>query len=83
METNAELQKELEEKLEELSPKGSLFESITYYNEEQLNQFLINMTQEQAIYCLSQAVKSGFRRGAYSLEESEAISKAIRTLGLI
>lgn len=83
MDSNEEMAKELQEKLEELSPKGSLFESITYYNDEQLNQFLSNMTQEQAIYCLSQAVKSGFRRGAYSLEESEAISKSIRTLGLI
>ena len=45
METNADLQKELEQKLEELTPKGALFESITYYNEEQLNLFLSNMTQ--------------------------------------
>jgi hypothetical protein len=81
MDSNDQLEKELQEKLEELSPKGSLFESITYYNEEQLNQFLSNMTQEQAIYCLMEAVKVAYRRGSYKLEESEAISKSLRVLG--
>jgi hypothetical protein len=81
METNADLQKELEQKIEELTPKGSLFESITYYNEEQLNQFLFNMNQEQAIYCLVEAVKIAYRRGSYSLEESEAVSKSLRVIG--
>ena len=82
METNSDIQKELEQKLEELTPKGSLFESITYYNEEQLNQFLHNMNQQQAIYCLTEAVKTAYRRGAYRIEESEAISKAIRVIGV-
>lgn len=82
MDSNEELEKELQEKLEGLSPKGSLFESITYYNEEQLNQFLHNMNQQQAIYCLTEAVKTAYRRGAYKIEESEAISKAIRVIGV-
>jgi hypothetical protein len=81
METNSDIQKELEQKLEELTPKGSLFETITYYNEEQLNQFLSNMTQEQAIYCIMEAVKTAYKRGSYKLEESEAISKSLRVLG--
>jgi hypothetical protein len=80
METNADLQKELEQKIEELTPKGALFESITYYNEEQLNQFLNNMNQQQAIYCLIEATKAAYRRGAFKLEECEAISKALRTI---
>lgn len=81
METNDNLQKELEEKLEEMSPKGTLFESITYYNDKQLEEFLHNMNQQQAIYCLIESTKAGFRRGAYKLEECEAISKALRILG--
>jgi len=80
METNTDIQKELEQKIEELTPKGELFESITYYNDEQLNQFLINMNQQQAIYCLIEAAKAAYRRGAFKLEESEAISKALRTI---
>ena len=81
METNSDIQKELEQKIEELTPKGSLFESITYYNDEQLNQFIINMNQQQAIYCLIEAAKAAYRRGSYSLEESEAISKSLRVIG--
>ena len=82
MDSNEEMVKELQEKLEELSPKGALFETITYYNEEQLNLFLSNMTQEQAIYCLTEAVKVAYRRGSFKLEESEAISKCLRVLGV-
>ena len=61
-------------------PKGSLFESINYFDENQLNEFYQNMTREQAIYCLIEAVKAAYRRGAYRLEESEAVSRALRTI---
>lgn len=81
MDSNNELEKELQEKLNELSPKGSLFESITYYSEDHLNEFLNNMNQQQAIYCLMEAVKAAYRRGSYKLEESEAVSKSLRVLG--
>jgi hypothetical protein len=82
MDSNTELEKELQEKLEELSPMGTLFDTITYYSVENLDQFLENMNQQQAIYCLTEAVKAAYRRGSFRLEESEAISKAIRVLGV-
>ena len=81
MDSSSELEKELQNKIKEMTPKGSLFESITYYDDENLNDFLSNMNQQQAIYCLIEAVKAGYRRGSYKLEESEAISKALRVLG--
>ena len=81
MDSSDELEKELQEKLGELSPKGSLFESITYFNDEHLDQFLNNMNQQQALYCLIESSKAAYRRGAFKIEESEAISKAIRVLG--
>ena len=81
MEHSEELKKEMEEKIEQLSPKGSLFESITYYNDIQLDEFLYGMTKEQAIYCLIESSKAAYRRGAFKIEESEAVSKAIRVLG--
>lgn len=81
MEHAEELKKEMEEKIEQLSPKGSLFESITYYNDIQLDEFLYGMTKEQAIYCLIESSKAAYRRGAFKIEESEAVSKAIRVLG--
>jgi len=81
MEQNDNLEKELKETVEQMTPKGSLFESIHYFNDEQLNSFYENMNQQQAIYCLIEASKAGFRRGAYKLEECEALSRALRVIG--
>jgi hypothetical protein len=80
MQSDTNIEKELNDKIDEMSPKGSLFESINYFDESQLNEFYHNMTREQAIYCLMEATKAAYRRGAFKLEESEAISKALRTL---
>lgn len=81
MEQNNDLEKELKETVDQITPKGSLFESIHYFNDEQLNEFYQNMNQQQAIYCLIEATKAGFRRGSYKLEECEALSRALRVLG--
>jgi hypothetical protein len=81
METDKNIEKEIQDKIEQLTPKGSLFESITYYSDEQLDNFYNKMTKEQAIYCLIEASKAGFRRGAFKMDEVEAISKALRLLG--
>lgn len=81
MEQNDNLEKELKETVDQITPKGSLFESIHYFNDEQLNVFFQEMNQQQAIYCLVEAAKAGYRRGAFKIEESEAISRALRTIG--
>jgi len=80
MEHSEDLEKELNKKIDELSPKGSLFESIHYVDDAAINDFLNNMNREQAIYVLIESSKAAFRRGAFKLEECEALSKAIRTL---
>jgi hypothetical protein len=81
MEHDEQLNEQIKEKIDQLSPKGSLFDSITYYNEIHLDEFLNGMNKDQAIYCLIEAAKSSYRRGAFKLDESEAISKALRVLG--
>jgi len=81
MDSVKDIEKELQEKIDEMTPKGSLFEAINYFNDEQLDEFYKNMNKEQAIYCLIEATKSAYRRGSYKLEECEAISKAFRVLG--
>ena len=81
MEHDENLKREIDETVEQMTPKGSLFESIHYFNDGQLNEFYSNMNQEQAIYCIIEAAKAGFRRGAYKLDECEAISKSLRVLG--
>ena len=59
---------------------GNLFETINYSSTEQLNTFIDSMTQDQAIYCLKQAIVCCHNRGAFTLEESEAVSKSLRVL---
>lgn len=66
--------------MEDKTPIGSLFNSINYYSNNDLESFSNGMTKEHAFYCLEQAIKSAYIRGAFSLEESEVISKALRCL---
>jgi hypothetical protein len=75
------LEQELLKKLNEMDSKGVLFDSINYNSNEQLDSFLNNLTREQAIYCLVEACKSAYNRGSYKLDESEALSRALRVIG--
>lgn len=77
------LEQELVKKLNELESKGVLFDTINYNSNEQLNSFLDNLTKEQAIYCLVEACKSAYNRGSFKLDESEALSRALRVIGEI
>jgi spore coat polysaccharide biosynthesis predicted glycosyltransferase SpsG len=77
------LEQELLKKLNEMDSKGVLFDSINYNSNEQLDSFLNNLTKEQAIYCLVEACKSAYNRGSYKLDESEALSRALRVIGEI
>jgi hypothetical protein len=75
-----ELKKEIIDKFQNLSPIGNLFDVINYKSYEDLDKFIVNMNQEQALYCLVEAVKCSYRRGVFNLEESEAISKSLRII---
>ncbi len=59
---------------------GNLFETINYSSKEQLNSFIDNMNQAQALYCLEQAILFCHNRNSFTLEESEAVSKSLRIL---
>lgn len=63
-------------------PVGQLFDSINYYNIEDLDKFISNLNNEQSLYCLIQSVQYAHSKNLFSLEESEVISKSIRTLSL-
>jgi hypothetical protein len=65
---------------EQPQPAGTLFEIINYYSNDDLTKFIDLMNQEQALYTVIQAARSGHRRGVYNMEEAEVISKAIRIL---
>ena len=59
---------------------GKLFNEIPLYNEDHLDVLLKTMDKESAVYLLIKAVKFAYHNGAYSIGESEVISKAIRTI---
>jgi predicted PolB exonuclease-like 3'-5' exonuclease len=59
---------------------GNLFESLHYTSQEQLNMFLDNMTEDQAIYCIKESLNYCFVKGMFDLQESEAVSKSLRVL---
>lgn len=59
---------------------GKLFNSVTLHSEEHLELILSTMSQKDAIYLLVQAVKHAHHIGAYSIGESEVISKSIRVI---
>jgi hypothetical protein len=59
---------------------GILFETIKLENENHLEIILQTMDKNSATYILTQAISYAYKRGAYSLGESEVISKALRVL---
>jgi hypothetical protein len=59
---------------------GNLFGSIDLLSEEHLEIILATMEVSTSIYYLIESVKSAHRKGAFTLGESEVISKAIRVL---
>lgn len=67
---------------ENKQPIGNIFDSVNYYSMEHLDDFIKNMTYEQALYFLIESAQAGFRRNAYSLTECEVISRSIRRLSI-
>lgn len=68
---------------EETKPIGQLFESINYYNEEDLIKFIDNISEQQSFYIITQALEMGLRRGLYSLQEAEILSKSLRNINTV
>ena len=75
---NTENTEEILKKTQEII--GSLFDTIHYTSNEQLNLFIDGMNEEQAMYCLKQALIACHVRGSFTMEESEAVSKSLRIL---
>ena len=74
------LKSEIIDELNNLTDGGVLFNSIEYKSLSGFEDFISNMSDEQAKLCLIEAVKYSFSRGLYTLEESEVLSKSLRIL---
>ena len=59
---------------------GILFETIKLENENHLDAIILSMDKSSANYLITQALSYAYRRGAFSLGESEVVSKALRVL---
>lgn len=59
---------------------GNLFGSIDLLSEEHLELILSTMNKDHALYYLIESVKSAHKKGAFTIGESEVISKSIRIL---
>ena len=65
---------------EEIKKYGNLFGTIDLLSEEHLELILSTMDNEHALYYIIESVKSAHRKSAFTIGETEVISKAIRTL---
>lgn len=61
-------------------PVGSLFGNIQYYNHDDVPNFFDKMTPNDAIFILLSAARFSQSKGLFSLEESEAVSRAVRLI---
>ena len=61
-------------------PIGLLFNNIPYSSKEHLNSVIDDMTKEQVIFFITQALQYSFTQGVFNLLESEIVSKAIRKI---
>jgi len=61
-------------------PIGTLYNSINYASLEDLDRFIDNLNQPQALFCLIEATKMAHNRNIFTIEESELLSKSIRLL---
>jgi hypothetical protein len=59
---------------------GNLFGTINLLSEEHLELILTSMDREHAIYYLIESVKAAHKRGAFTIGESEILSKSIRVI---
>ena len=78
--TDEELKNELIEQYSKLNPIGDLFGTIQYASYEDLDKFITNLTPEQSLYCIVEAVKFAYSKGVFKIEESETISKSLRII---
>ena len=78
---NDELIKEqILQKMDEINKQNSILNCIHYNTQEELDNFLFNINKDQSLFCILESIKLAYKRGCFSMEETEIISKCIRTI---
>lgn len=57
-----------------------LFDILNFSTNEEFDQILNSLGHEQSLFFITLAVKSAFNRNAFSMEETELLSKCLRVL---
>lgn len=57
-----------------------LFDFLQFNTPEEFEQIINSIEKEQSFFYILQAVKSAYKRGCFTLEESEVISKSLRII---
>lgn len=60
---------------------GNIFDTIKFDSSQQLNSLIDTMDDAQINFLTIKALESAFNRGAFTLVESEIVSKIIRNIG--
>lgn len=66
--------------MEEKQPLGFLFGSIAYFSEESIDSMISHMEKNSVPYLITQAIAHAHSKNAFTLVESEIISKCLRIL---
>lgn len=61
-------------------PIANVFNSVYFYNQNQISEVIENIDLPQSIFFITQALQHAFSNGNFSLHESEIISKSLRIL---
>ena len=80
MTTKSEKGPETEKVAEKAEKRNVLLGTISYTDEKDYEEFLNKIDVNQAVFILIAGVNSAQAKGAYNLEESELIAKAIKAI---
>lgn len=75
-----ELESQIKNKLDTLNSKVILFDTFQFENSSDVDYFINSLTSEDSNNCIIQAVISAYKRGAFTITESEVLSKSLRLL---
>lgn len=65
--------------ISEEKPQGILFDTIAFYNNNQFEQIVENISFEQSFFYITVALQHAYKSGVFTMEESEIVSKSLRT----
>jgi hypothetical protein len=57
---------------------GTIFDDIHFTSQTDLNLLIDGMSQEQASIFIKKSLECAYRRGVFTLQESEIVSKSLR-----